>query len=29
MNNIFGGIHGNERQKMLHFIDKKLGIEQY
>jgi hypothetical protein len=29
MNNIFGGVHGNEREKMLRFIDKRLGIDSY
>ena len=29
MNNIFGGVHGNERQRMLSFIDKSLGIDKY
>lgn len=29
MNNIFGGVHGKERENMLKFIDKKLGIDAY
>lgn len=27
MNNIFGGVHGSEREKMMKYIDKRLGID--
>ncbi len=29
MNNIFGGVHGKERENMIKFIDKKLGIDTF
>ena len=28
MNNIFGGVHGQQRQKMINYIDRKLGLPQ-
>lgn len=29
LNNIYGGVHSNERQKMLEIIDKRLGIDRF
>lgn len=27
MNNIYGGVHGSEREKQIRIIDKRLGID--
>jgi hypothetical protein len=27
MNNIYGGVHGKDREKMIHIIDKRLGLD--
>lgn len=29
LNNIYGGVHSNERHKMLEIIDKRLGIDRF
>jgi hypothetical protein len=29
LNNIYGGVNGNEREKILKIIDRGLGIDGY